>query len=228
MDKKVSFTSSVAHSTPPYLSTSISWGLPTKSNGVTESLSLKVVDARPERLINTKNISFQDQDSSSTLSSAQSSNDVTSSGDDNPSRQISFLAHSDVCKGFEETQRKRFAIKSGSSTAGIADIHSSPSKVPVYLLRVTISSTCDCLLTSCVILWFQANFSFHYADPHFGGLMPAAYLPQATVSISSLITYGEENIYAKPHFYLRWTCYVTLCSEVVTYTAIERNAILKW
>jgi nuclear transcription factor Y alpha len=201
MDKKVSFTSSVAHSTPPYLSTSISWGLPTKSNGVTESLSLKVVDARPERLINTKNISFQDQDSSSTLSSAQSSNDVTSSGDDNPSRQISFLAHSDVCKGFEETQRKRFAIKSGSSTAGIADIHSSPSK---------------------------ANFSFHYADPHFGGLMPAAYLPQATVSISSLITYGEENIYAKPHFYLRWTCYVTLCSEVVTYTAIERNAILKW
>jgi len=154
MDKKVSFTSSVAHSTPPYLSTSISWGLPTKSNGVTESLSLKVVDARPERLINTKNISFQDQDSSSTLSSAQSSNDVTSSGDDNPSRQISFLAHSDVCKGFEETQRKRFAIKSGSSTAGIADIHSSPSK---------------------------ANFSFHYADPHFGGLMPAAYLPQATI-----------------------------------------------
>jgi hypothetical protein len=144
-------------------------------------------------------------------------------------KMLSFaLFLSDVCKGFEETQRKRFAIKSGSSTAGIADIHSSPSKVPVYLLRVTISSTCDCLLTSCVILWFQANFSFHYADPHFGGLMPAAYLPQATVSISSLITYGEENIYAKPHFYLRWTCYVTLCSEVVTYTAIERNAILKW
>jgi nuclear transcription factor Y alpha len=70
-------------------------------------------------------------------------------------KMLSFaLFLSDVCKGFEETQRKRFAIKSGSSTAGIADIHSSPSK---------------------------ANFSFHYADPHFGGLMPAAYLPQATI-----------------------------------------------
>lgn len=28
----------------------------------------------------------------------------------------------------------------------------------------------------------QANFSFQYADPHFGGLLAATYLPQAPVS----------------------------------------------
>ncbi|KAG7592027.1 Nuclear transcription factor Y subunit A [Arabidopsis thaliana x Arabidopsis arenosa] len=148
MEKKDSFTSSAAHSTPSFLNTSISWGLSTESNvggsAVTQSLMSLKVDARPERLLNTKNISFQYQDSSSTLSTGQSSTHVATSGDDDPSRHISFSPHSDVCKGFEETQRKQFAnnIKSGSSTA---------------------------------------NFSFHYADPHFGGLMPAGYLPQATI-----------------------------------------------
>ncbi|CAH8252645.1 unnamed protein product [Arabidopsis lyrata] len=156
MEKK----DSAAHSTPSFLNTSISWGLSTESNvggsAVTQSLMRLKVDARPERLLNTNNFSFQDQDSSSTLSTAQSSTHVATSGDDDPSRHISFSAHSDIFKGFEETQRKQFAnhIKSGSSTAGIADIHFSPSK---------------------------ANFSFHYADPHFGGVMPAAYLQQATI-----------------------------------------------
>ena len=28
----------------------------------------------------------------------------------------------------------------------------------------------------------QANVSFHYADPHYGGLLAATYLPQAPVS----------------------------------------------
>ncbi|KAL1224093.1 Nuclear transcription factor Y subunit A-8 [Cardamine amara subsp. amara] len=136
MDKKDSLTSSAANSTPPYLNTSISWRLlPTKSNvrssSLTESLSLKA-DAKPERLLNTKKISFQDHDSSSTLSTGQSStHHVATSADANPSRQISFSAHSGVCRGFEDSSKP--------------------------------------------------NFSFHYADPHTAGLMPAAYLPQATI-----------------------------------------------
>ncbi|VVA91667.1 unnamed protein product [Arabis nemorensis] len=160
MDKKDSFTSSVAHSTPPYLNTSVSWRLPTESNvrgsAVAEPLSLKV-EARSERLLNTKKMSFHDQDSSSTQSTDQSSSEVVaSSRDDNPSKQISFSAESDVCMGFEETQRKGFSNskKSDSYSTRISDIHFAPGK---------------------------ANVSFHYADPHFGGLIHAAYLPQATI-----------------------------------------------
>lgn len=98
MDKKDSFTT--AHSTPPYLNTSISWGLPTESNvqsyDVTESLSLKV-HARSKHVLNPTKIDFQDKDSSSTQSTDQSSTEVATSGDDdddddNPSRQISFSA----------------------------------------------------------------------------------------------------------------------------------------
>ncbi|KAF3524879.1 hypothetical protein F2Q69_00051486 [Brassica cretica] len=65
-------------STLPYLNTSISWG------GMisTEPLSLKVVDARPEHMHATKQISFQDQDSPSTQSTCQSYTEVASSGDD--------------------------------------------------------------------------------------------------------------------------------------------------
>lgn len=94
MEKK----DSAAHSTPSFLNTSISWGLSTESNvggsAVTQSLMSLKVDARPERLLNTNNFSFQDQDSSSTLSTAQSSTHVATSGDDDPSRHISFSAHS--------------------------------------------------------------------------------------------------------------------------------------
>ena len=75
-------------STLPYLNTSISWGV-----APAEPLSLKAVDARPEHT--TKQISFQDQDSSSTQSTGQSYTDIASSGDDdNPSRQISFSTKS--------------------------------------------------------------------------------------------------------------------------------------
>lgn len=99
MDKKDSFTT--AHSsTPPYLNTSISCGLPTESNvqsyDVTESLSLKV-QARSKHVLNPTKIGFQDKDSSSTQSTDQSSIEVATSADDdddddNPSRQISFSA----------------------------------------------------------------------------------------------------------------------------------------
>ncbi|KAL1203785.1 Nuclear transcription factor Y subunit A-3 [Cardamine amara subsp. amara] len=144
------------HSTLPYLNTSISWGVvPTDSvvnrRGsaavMSESLSLKV-DARPEHVQTTKHISFQDQDSSSSQSTGQSYTEVASSGDDNPSKQISFSARS----GSEETQRKGYATstKSGLMT-GFPNIHFAPT---------------------------QANFSFHYADPHYGGLLAATYLPQ--------------------------------------------------
>ncbi|XP_010428187.1 PREDICTED: nuclear transcription factor Y subunit A-3 isoform X1 [Camelina sativa] len=154
MNKKDSAT----HSTLPYLNTSISWGLvpPTDSivvnrRGSADSLSLKV-DARPGHLQTTKQISFQDQDSSSTQSTGQSYTEVASSGDDdNPSRQISFSAKS----GSEETQRKGFATnpKSGSMTA-YPNIHFAPAQM-------------------------QPNFSYHYADPHFGGLLATTYLPHA-------------------------------------------------
>ncbi|CAN7040831.1 hypothetical protein BRARA_B02046 [Brassica rapa] len=130
-------------STLPYLNTSISWGVVPA-----EPLSMKVVDARPEHT--TKQISFQDQDSSSTQSTGQSYTDIASSGDDdNPSRQISFSTKS----GSEETQHKGFAThpKPGSMT-GLPSIHFAPT---------------------------QANFSFHYADPQFGGMLAATYLPQA-------------------------------------------------
>ncbi|KAF3574200.1 hypothetical protein F2Q69_00063169 [Brassica cretica] len=134
MDKKDSFTT--AHSTPPYLNTSISWGLPTESNvqsyDVTESLSLKV-HARSKHVLNPAKIGFQDKDSSSTQSTDQSSTEVATSGDDdddddNPSRQISFSAKPD---SFEKTQRRGFPnnIKSGSSyTTGTSDIHFAPGK----------------------------------------------------------------------------------------------------
>ncbi|VVA95097.1 unnamed protein product [Arabis nemorensis] len=130
-------------STLPYLNTSISWGVVPN-----ETLSLKV-DARPELMQATKQISFQDQDSSSTQSTGQSYTEVASSGDDNPSRQISFSARS----GSEETQRKGFATHPKSSPmTGYPNIHFAPT---------------------------QANFSFHYADPHFGGSLAATYLPNA-------------------------------------------------
>ena len=192
-------------STLPYLNTSISWGVVPA-----EPLSMKVVDARPKHT--TKQISFQDQDSSSTQSTGQSYTDIASSGDDdNPSRQISFSTKSgqfltlgsysvllfmivflfqlrrwgsclmlwldldcwyvfichknvsfsltfyDVWLGSEETQHKGFAThpKPGSMT-GLPSIHFAPT---------------------------QANFSFHYADPQFGGLLAATYLPQAPVSV---------------------------------------------
>uniref|UniRef100_A0A1J3D4R1 Nuclear transcription factor Y subunit n=1 Tax=Noccaea caerulescens TaxID=107243 RepID=A0A1J3D4R1_NOCCA len=134
-------------STLPYLNTSISWGVVP-----TETLSLKVdtTTRGPEHMQQTtKQISFQDQDSSSTQSTGQSYTEVASSGDDNPSRQISFSAKS----GSEETQRKGFATNPKScSVTGFQNIHFAPT---------------------------QANISFHYADPHFGGLMAATYLPQA-------------------------------------------------
>jgi len=133
-------------STLPYLNTSISWGVVS-----TETLSLKVdTTSRPEHMKQTtKQISFQDQDSSSSQSTGQSYTEVASSGDDdNPSRQISFSAKS----GSEETERKGFAINPKScSVTGFQNIHFAPT---------------------------QANISFHYADPHFGGLMAATYLPQ--------------------------------------------------
>ncbi|CAL9240464.1 unnamed protein product [Arabidopsis halleri] len=150
MNKKDSAT----HSTLPYLNTSISWGVvPTDSivnrRGSTESSRSLKMDARPELIQTTKQISFQDQDSSSTQSTGQSYTEVASSEDDNPSRQISFSAKS----GSEVTQRKGFASnpKPGLMT-GFPNIHFAPA---------------------------QANFSFHYADPHYGGLLAATYLPQA-------------------------------------------------
>ncbi|CAH8334546.1 unnamed protein product [Eruca vesicaria subsp. sativa] len=125
-------------STLPYLNTSISWGVAPN-------------DARPEHMQQTtKQISFQDQDSSSSQSTGQSYTDVASSGDDNtPSRQISFSTKS----GSEETQQKGFATHpKSSSMTGLPSIHFAPT---------------------------QANFSFQYVDPHYGGMLAATYLPQA-------------------------------------------------
>lgn len=78
-------------STLPYLNTSISWGctIPTEP-----LLGLKVGDARPEHMQTTKKISFQDLDSPSSQSTDQSYSEVVSSGDDKPSRQISFSTKS--------------------------------------------------------------------------------------------------------------------------------------
>ncbi|CDY70458.1 hypothetical protein HID58_072183, partial [Brassica napus] len=121
-------------STLPYLNTSISWG---------------GVDARPEHMQTTKQISFQDLDSPSSQSTCQSYTEVASSGDDNPSIQISFSTKS----GSEETQHKGFATHPNSaSMTGVPSIHFAPT---------------------------QANFSFHYADPQIGGLLAATYLPHA-------------------------------------------------
>ncbi|CAN7130171.1 unnamed protein product [Brassica rapa subsp. narinosa] len=133
-------------STLPYLNTSISWGgmIPN------DPLSLKVVDARTEHMHTTKQISFQDQDSPSTQSTCQSYTEVASSGDDHPSRQISFSTKSG---SEEETQRKVSAThaKTGAMTS-LPNMHFAPP---------------------------QTNFSFHYADPHYGGLLATPYLPHA-------------------------------------------------
>ncbi|CAH2066981.1 unnamed protein product [Thlaspi arvense] len=138
-------------STLPYLNTSISWGVVP-----TESPSLKV-DPRPQLLQTTKQISFHEQDSSSTQSTGQSYTEVASGEDDIPSRQISFSVKS----GSEETQRKGFATqpKSGSM-AGFPNIQFSPA---------------------------QVAFSFHYADPHYSGLLAATYLPQAPTCNSQMV-----------------------------------------
>ncbi|CAN8239557.1 unnamed protein product [Cochlearia groenlandica] len=123
-------------STLPYLNTSISWCV-----APNESLTLKV-DARPlhEHKQITKQISFQDRDSSSSHSTDQSYTEVASSGDDGLTKQISFSAKS----GYEETQRKGFATHSKTvSMTGFANINSAP---------------------------MQPSFSIHYADPHFGGM----------------------------------------------------------
>ncbi|KAL0700659.1 hypothetical protein Bca4012_056781 [Brassica carinata] len=132
-------------STLPYLNTSISWGgmIPT------ESRSVKVVDTRPQHMQSAKQIIFQDQDSPSSQSTCQSYTELASSGDDNPSKQISFSIKS----GSEETQQKGFATHPNSaSVTGVPNIHFAPT---------------------------QANFSFHYTDSHIGGLLAATYLPHA-------------------------------------------------
>nr|VDD64296.1 unnamed protein product [Brassica oleracea] len=141
-------------STLPYLNTSISWG------GMisTEPLSLKVVDARPEHMHATKQISFQDQDSPSTQSTCQSYTEVASSGDDEHDywevlsmEMLSSLSFSGL--GSEETQRK------------VSATHTKP-----------------CAMTSFPNMHFaplQTNFSFPYADPHYGGLLATPYLPHA-------------------------------------------------
>ncbi|KAL0699623.1 hypothetical protein Bca4012_055745 [Brassica carinata] len=124
-------------------------GLTTQSNvhssAVTESLSLKV-HARSKHVLNPKKIGFQDQASSSTQSTGQSFTEVATSGD-----EISFSAQSNVCRGFEESQRKAIPnnIRSDCNTTGISDIHFAPGK-------------------------FQPNFSFQYADPRFSGYLPHA------------------------------------------------------
>uniref|UniRef100_A0A0D3D078 Nuclear transcription factor Y subunit n=1 Tax=Brassica oleracea var. oleracea TaxID=109376 RepID=A0A0D3D078_BRAOL len=117
-------------STLPYLNTSISWG------GMisTEPLSLKVVDARPEHMHATKQISFQDQDSPSTQSTCQSYTEVASSGDDEHD----------------------------------------------YWEMV------------------QTNFSFHYADPHYGGLLATPYLPHAPCT-HGMLTFSSQRIIVAEH-----------------------------
>lgn len=117
---------------------------------MTQSLSLKV-DAMPEHLPNTEQISFQDRDSSSTQSTGQSYTEVASREDDNLSRQISFSAQS----GYGEAQQKAFVnnVKSASSM-GFPDINFAPS---------------------------QAHFSLHYGEPHFGGFLATTYVPQTTI-----------------------------------------------
>ncbi|KAG2254054.1 hypothetical protein Bca52824_084190 [Brassica carinata] len=111
----------------------------------TEPLSLKVVDARPEHMHATKQISFQDQDSPSTQSTCQSYTEVASSGDDEHD-------YWEVLRS-EETQRK------------VSATHTKP-----------------CAMTSFPNMHFaplQTNFSFPYADPHYGGLLATPYLPHA-------------------------------------------------
>ncbi|CAN8235210.1 unnamed protein product [Cochlearia groenlandica] len=144
--------SSATRPNSPYVNTSITWG-PVQADSVvcrgSEPLSLKV-DVRPEHIQSLKQISFQDQDSPSTHSTGQSYTEVASSGDDIPSRQISFSGKS----GSEETQMKGFGTNpKSSSMTGFPNINLAASA--------------------------QANLSFHYADPHFTGLLAATYLPQA-------------------------------------------------
>ncbi|XP_019058082.1 PREDICTED: nuclear transcription factor Y subunit A-3 [Tarenaya hassleriana] len=121
---------------------------------MTESLILKV-DSMPKHLQNTKQMSFQDHDSSSTQSTGQSYTEVASRGDSKLSRQISFSTQS----GYGEARDKAFVdnVRSASPT-GFPDIHFAPS---------------------------QAHFSLHCAEPQFGGYLTATYAPQATVTMCS-------------------------------------------
>ncbi|GAV84942.1 CBFB_NFYA domain-containing protein [Cephalotus follicularis] len=158
--KKESCTSS-ACSPSPYLVGCSSWKgsteSPVQQSSLSESLSLKMGVLLPH-FQNTKQLRFQiqDQDSSSTQSTGQSYSEVASMGENNTYGQCMTLTQS----GLNETHGKSVGgnMKLASSIA-TQDFVFPPSQVD-YNQSV-------------------AHIPLHYPDPHLGGLLAAAYGPQA-------------------------------------------------
>lgn len=74
----------------------------------------------------------------------------------------------------------------------------------------------------------QANFSFHYADPHYGGLLAATYLPQAPVS-TPFVSDIEQFPCIEMQIPSGSLSFSFICpSDLNSLNLFCRHAILKW
>ncbi|XWS16190.1 hypothetical protein CRYUN_Cryun34aG0063800 [Craigia yunnanensis] len=159
LHKKDSAISS--HSMCTYVVGCSSWGNSTESHvqqsSMSESLSLKM-GVLPQHFHNTKQLGFQfqDQDSSSTQSTGQSYHEVASAGDSNLCGKSLISASSGGNGPFPKLVGGHTKL---ASTMGTQDYVFPPSQVD-YSKSI-------------------AQIPLHYAEPYFGGVVAAAYPPQA-------------------------------------------------
>ncbi|KAF2595382.1 hypothetical protein F2Q70_00045339 [Brassica cretica] len=67
--------------------------------------------------------------------------------------------------------------------------------------KVSATHTKPCAVTSFPNMHFappQTNFSFHYADPHYGGLLATPYLPHAPCT-HGMLTFSSQLIIVAEH-----------------------------
>ncbi|XP_020219207.1 nuclear transcription factor Y subunit A-3 isoform X1 [Cajanus cajan] len=167
--------SSSTHLTSPYVLGRSSWGTSSDSDvqqsSMSKSLTLKM-GVFPQQYRNTKSLSFQyqDRDSSSTQSTDQSYPEVASA----QSGQISVrCSNSSVCSTLNTTGVKSVESVIRSSM-GSQDFTFTPSQ-----LGHNQSLT---------------HAAFHFAEPCFGGLLPAAYGPQPNVHHAQLVGMAPVRI----------------------------------
>ncbi|XP_022715218.1 nuclear transcription factor Y subunit A-3-like [Durio zibethinus] len=166
-----------SHSTCTYLVGCSSWDNSTESHiqqsSMSESLSLKM-GVLPQQFHNTKqlNFQFQDQNSSSTQSTGQSYPEVASAGDSNLRWQSLISASS----GGNETHGKLVGghVKLVSSM-GTQEYIFPPSQYIFPPSQVDYSKSI-------------AHIPLHYAEPYFGGVVAAAYGPQAVIHHPHMMT----------------------------------------
>ncbi|KAM2061199.1 hypothetical protein ACFX1T_046297 [Malus domestica] len=161
LDKKNSGFGS-AHPTFPFVVGSSSWENSTETHVQHSSSSNSLILNMGVSLHNYHNskqsrINFQDQDSSSTLSTGQSLSEVDSMKEGNPCGQGIVSAQS----GYNETQGKPVG-------AHMKSLSPMENQSFIFPSQIDVSRSIG-------------HIPFHYAEPYFGSLLATACGPQATI-----------------------------------------------